>query len=280
MKGLIVRNRYYTDEGMEYVFSRLADEFGRRGVECSVCSPVLTVGRNGRPATDADGDFAVYWNKDVALCAALERQMRCFNSSETIAKCDDKLATYLALAGIAAVPRTIAAPLMYAASDATDDEFLTQVETLGYPLIVKERVGSRGEQVFLIRNRSQLREQYKRLRHTPHMYEAYIEDGERDLRVYVVGGKAVGAVTRKGAGFKSNLFAGAQAERAEPDGGITAVAERIAETLRADYCAVDFAGRENVLLEVNSNAYFTGAEQCGLNVAGALAEYIAEVTHC
>lgn len=280
MKGLIVRNRYYTDEGMEYVFERLSAELHKRGASCTVCSPILTVGRDGRPETDAAGDFAVYWNKDVALCVALERQMRCFNSSQTIATCDDKLTTYLALSGIAAIPRTIAAPLMYAASEAADEAFLTQVESLGYPLIVKERVGSRGEQVFLVRNREQLQAQYMRLRHTPHIYEAFIEEGDRDLRIYVVGGKAVGAVARTGAGFKSNLFAGAQVRRAEPDGGVTAIAERIAKALNADYCAVDFAGRDNVLLEVNSNAYFTGAEQCGLNVAGALAEHIAEVMHC
>ncbi len=278
MKGFIVRNRYYTDEGMEYAFKRLCSELDKRGAACCVVSPRMCFCRDGSLETDIGcGDFAVFWDKDTVLCSAVQKKMRCFNNARAIEVCDDKVKTYAALEGIAPLPRSIPSPLMYASVDATDDEYLSAVASLGFPLVLKERVGSRGEQVHLVTDADTLSALYAKLRHVPHMCEEYVEGGEHDVRIYVIGGSAAGSVSRDGMGFRSNVYMGASVKRAAAPAELVSVAEKAAAKLNLDYCAVDFIGKKRpVLIEVNSNAYFTGAEACGIDIAGRYADYITE----
>lgn len=282
MKGYIVRNRYYTDEGMDYAFRRMCEEFARRGVGCAVVAPMMSFGGDGVLTADIpDGDFAVFWDKDAVLNAAVAKKMRCFNTASAVTVCDDKVKTFAALDGLAPVPRTLPAPLMYPASDEIDEAYLAAAEALGFPLIVKERVGSRGEQVHLVRDAAALKALYRRIRHVPFQAEEYIAGGEHDMRLYVVGGRFAGAVARQGKGFKSNVYAGADVAAVQPPEALVSLAERIAAKLGLDYCAADFIGTDKpVLVEVNSNAYFTGAEACGLDIAGRYAAHITEAVRC
>ena len=73
------------------------------------------------------------------------------------------------------------------------------------------------------------------------------------------------------------MYAGADVTAAHPPAALIRLAERIAARLGLDYCAADFIGTDKpVLVEVNSNAYFTGAEACGLDIAGRYAAHIRE----
>lgn len=273
MKGCIVRNRYYTDGGMEYVFRRLTDAFGRLHIATDLVRPILSF-ENGR-FTPPQADFAVFWDKDVTLCRAMERAgLRCFNTADAIAACDDKAETYARLSETGLpLADTVTAPLMYPASDTIDEAFIARAESLGFPLIVKDRVGSRGEQVFLLEDDRAFRTYYRKNKHTPFLCQRFIAASKgRDVRVYVIGGQAAGAISRTNEGFKSNAFAGATAART--DGRFNGQAEQAAAALGLDYCAVDFTA-DGYLLEVNSNAYFTAAEELGLTIADTYASYIA-----
>lgn len=272
-QGVIVRNRYYTDDGMEYVYDRLIACFRAHGVHVDVCSPTLSVCSEPQPVVSAD--FAVFWDKDVALARAIEQGgVRCFNASRAIAVCDDKLSTYLALQGRGLrLIDTVAAPLMYPANDEADEAFLAQVSALGFPLIVKERVGSRGAQVHLVENESELRACCARLRHTPYICQRFIrESAGCDVRVYVIGGEAMYALTRTGDGFLSNAAAGSKAQTVDVTPWRES-AETVAKALHLDYAAVDFL-LDGSLVEVNSNAYFTAAERLGADIAGAYARHV------
>lgn len=273
-RGVIVRNRYYTDAGMEYVFERLCACMRARGVHLDVGSPTLAVTDAVLPTIVAD--FVVFWDKDIALARAIEQSgIRCFNSADAIAVCDDKLATYLALRGRGIrLIDTVAAPMRFPVNDGVDQPFLDHVAaTFGFPLVVKARVGSRGEQVVKVTDRNALTETATAFMHTPYICQRFIGASEgRDVRVYVIGRKAVCAVARQGQGFLSNAAAGAKA-RLTDVAQWRNIAERAAETLALDYGAVDFL-TDGSLVEVNSNAYFKAAERAGADIADAYASYI------
>ena len=79
MKGLFIVNRYYRDEGMEYIYLRLKEEFAGYGVSLDrrVC-PLSEI--NG--TVNADCDFVVFWDKDVTACRLLENSgVRVYNNS-------------------------------------------------------------------------------------------------------------------------------------------------------------------------------------------------------
>jgi glutathione synthase/RimK-type ligase-like ATP-grasp enzyme len=115
------------------------------------------------------------------------------------------------------------------------------------------------------------------LLHTPHVFQSYVAD-ERgvDIRVYVVGGKAVACCKRRNTtGFRSNVHLGGRAEKYDAPEALLREAERIATILGLDYGSVDFlTGESHVFVEANSNAYIFAIEKLGYNVAGAYADHI------
>ncbi len=281
MRGAFIVNKYYTDGGIEYVANRLSEELQSRGHTLDI-TPCPTLFYDDECSLKVGGgfDFIVFWNKDYQVARALEKQgTRVFNKARAIRDCDDKSKTYLRLAGKGVnVPKTVVAPLVYDVTTQSDLNFITQVENyLGYPMVIKESTGSQGRQVYLIENRSELIAVHNALLHVPHVLQCYVAD-ERgvDIRVYVVGGKAVASCKRRNTtGFKSNVHMGGRAEKYDAPQELLAEAERIATVLELDYGSIDFlTGENHVFVEANSNAYIYAIEQLGFNVAGAYAEHI------
>lgn len=284
MKGVFVVNRYYSDEGTEYVRSRLTHELARLGhtLEVAPC-PAAVIGENCEAERWSGYDYAVFWDKDVAAARALESGgLRLFNRAHAIETCDDKVKTYLALLGSgASVPKTIVAPLVYDVNSGEDREFIRGVaQSLGYPVVVKAATGSQGRQVWLAACEAELAEISARLAHTPHLYQRYTAD-ERgaDIRVMVVGGRAVACCKRRSTtDFRSNVNLGGSAERFSPSASLVSEAERIAGLLGLDYGSVDFLTASGTFVEANSNAYMRAVESLGFDVAGAYARHIVAVT--
>ena len=258
---------------------RLKEEFSRYDAE-------LDIFPNALCAEYPASDFVVFLDKDVRLAAEFERKgLRVFNSAETIRICEDKTLTYLAVGGEGVVvPCTIYAPLCY--SDLSkmrkkvSEEADKVIQTLGLPLIFKLNVGSLGIGTRLIESREELEAAMTEFSAVPHHYQRFVSSSVgRDVRISVIGGKAVASMRRRNAnGFLSNIAAGGVAEKFVPDARFFRMAEIAASRVCADYCGVDLLEDERgepVLLEVNSNAYFEGIERVsGVNVAGKFAEYI------
>ncbi|MDR0426517.1 MAG: hypothetical protein LBH24_05015 [Clostridiales bacterium] len=282
MKGLCYTNRYYTDAGTRYAVKRLKEAFAAHGAALTDAPtpPILleSGGLSERPETD----FVLFWNKDVPAARVLERAgLRVFNSARAIGLCDDKALTYAALFGVGvSVPETVFSPLCYDVSDNADDGLVALIEKkLGYPLIVKNCVGSLGRQVRLIRDRAALTEIRRALARVPHLYQRFIAGSAgRDVRVYMAGGQYLGGMRRVNAGgVASNRAAGGRAEAFAASAGLIDAARRIGAALGLDYFAADFTDTgEPLLLEVNSNAYFEGIESLGADIAGAYARHIIE----
>ena len=262
---------------------RLEEEFAGYGVALDILPNALC-------AEYPSADFVVFLDKDVRLAAEFEKKgMRVFNSSETIRICEDKTLTYLAVEGEGvAVPQTIYAPLCYTdlskMRKKVSEEAEKVIQTLGLPMIFKLNVGSLGIGTRLIVSREELEAAMTEFSSVPHHYQRFVASSAgTDVRIAVIGGKAVASMRRRNTtGFLSNIAAGGTAEKFVPDASFFRMAEIAAARVGADYCGVDLLEGERgepLLLEVNSNAYFEGIESVsGVNMAGKFAEHILRTT--
>ena len=287
MKGLIVINGYPNGEKFIRQGERIAQELRILGVDSDLLKNgevYAILGTNGNVATNVNGyDFAVYLDKDKYLGRMLESSgLRLFNSAQAVETCDDKMLTYLALEGAGLhLPKSIAAPLCYTPNASPNLAFLEHVaENLGFPLIAKKSYGSFGAGVELVHGMPELIKTEAAWLHCPHFYQQYIAQSHgRDVRVLVIGGKAVSAMERcaQDGEFRSNIELGGIGKRVVLSAEYAQTAERAAKSLKLDYCGVDLLeGDEGaVICEVNSNAFFEGLEGVtGANIARAYAEYI------
>lgn len=281
MKGVIITNGYANTEGIAYQVKRLTEEFSALGVDVENVKTdrLIAYISGGKVKCNVTADFIIYLDKDVHIASMLEKAgYRLFNTREAIEVCDDKIKTHIALSGCGVeMPDTISSPLMYRE---VEDEFYLSVERLGYPMVVKEAHGSLGGQVWLVNNRQELIGLRKKLKMKPHLYQKFIDSSKgKDYRVIVVGGKTVAYYMRESSGdFRSNIELGGAGKKVELPIEYARVAEKVSKILGLDYCGVDLLlGREPIVCEVNSNAFFTGAERVtGVNVAKRYAEYILE----
>jgi RimK family alpha-L-glutamate ligase len=159
--------------------------------------------------------------------------------------------------------------------------FLEKIaKELKFPIVVKKSYGSFGAGVLLARNAEELYAAAHECLHVPHFYQEYVaESAGRDVRVIVVGGKAIAAMERvaQAGEFRSNVELGGKGKKIALSAEYAKTAECAAQALGLDYCGVDLleGSQGAVVCEVNSNAFFEGLEKTtGVNVARAYAEYI------
>ena len=229
-------------------------------------------------------DFVLFWDKDVRLAAHLELLgLRLFNSAVAIEICDDKSLIYLKLlnSGIK-MPKTIIMPKIFHPQDWRNSEFIKVIiKQLGLPIIVKECAGSFGEQVYLAKNEGELVEIINRFGTTPAVFQEFIASSfGRDIRIQVVGGKAIAAMYRysENGDFRANLTNGAKMKPYMPNDEQSEMAIKVCEILSLDFAGVDILFGENeepVLCEVNSNAHFKNIRDCtGVDAADYIFKYI------
>ena len=108
-----------------------------------------------------------------------------------------------------------------------------------------------------------------------------IDHAGRDVRVFVVGGRVVGAVERTAppGEWRTNLTGGGSAKAVDVPGAWQEFALRAAATVDADYAGVDLlASRDGELfvLEVNGIPGWEGLQMAtGIDVAGAIVDHLA-----
>lgn len=253
-------------------------------------------------------DFVIFWDKDVTMCEYIEALgIRCMNTADAIEACDDKGKTFVRLAAKGVPqPKTFPVPLSFHKIDwgwftgdtpgyESDDpdvekaseecarsamSFIEHVEgQIDYPMVVKSCVGSFGSGVYLANDRSELLAKLGELSDRRAIIQQFVASSRgTDVRVQVVGGRAVAAMRRtaKDGDFRANITNGGTAEGIEPTPEQAELAVRAAKALGLDFAGVDlldFDG-EPVVCEVNSNAHFVNLyNACGVNVADEIMEY-------
>ena len=267
MTGILAVNAYLKGEKFETLHKHLINSAKNLGITLKLKNnSELMLSRE-------EADFVLFWDKDVNLARLLEnRGLPVFNSAKSIALCDDKAKTFLALDGVVEQPKTIIAPLSFYGADYT--EFIEgAAEILGLPLVYKECFGSFGEQVYLCRTVEEIR---SRINGKPFILQEFVKDsfGE-DIRIEIVDGKCAAAMKRKNENdFRSNITNGGSAEPYEPTEKEISLAVKACEALGLTFGGVDIL-KGGLVCEVNSNAHIINLMNCtGTDVAPLIFESI------
>lgn len=292
LTGKIVINPFGIPGQNVHQAKRLKEEFDKLGVSIEILPQAylkFQIDENEIKNDLGKTDFVIFLDKDKYLSSMLEKSgVKLFNSHKAIRTCDDKGETYIALSNKGFnLPKTLFAPVCYRSECEVQAEYINNIEKeLGYPVVVKSSYGSCGSGVFLAKDKLELESLLDKLKLTPHMCQEYLgKHCGKDVRVIVIGGKAVAGMIRSNENdFRSNIALGGSGQKIELNdkkyAELLTHAEGVAKALDLDYCGVDILfGNDNepVICEVNSNAFFEGIESVtGINVAKKYAEYIIE----
>jgi len=216
---------------------------------------------------------------DLAVIRHLEKMgVFVVNSSQSIETAKDKLHTLQMLAANKIpIPKTILAKLPL------NIDFIEKYFT--YPLIIKTLSGSEGKGVFLCENREQLEdfinfiEVSKDVNVNITLQEFFESSKGRDIRVFVLGGRTIGAMLRiaKEGKIKANFSAGGEVSSFELKPEVEWLAVESARVIGLDIAGVDilFNGDTYVVSEVNSSPGFKGFEKAtGINIPQEIYHYI------
>ena len=289
MKGVIAVNAYSQNEEYLYQAHRMQEEFAKKGIVADIIPNdrfPLIIENGDITSTLDDYDFCIYWDKDKYVLSMLEKiGFPTFNRCRAILQCDDKMLTYIELAnqGIP-VPKTLPGLLCYREEEQVKPETLDRVETLGYPMVIKESYGSLGQGVYLVHDRNELADVMDKVKCRPHLMQEYVETSYgRDVRVIVIGGQIIGGMLRSGQNdFRSNIGAGGCGQPFELSDRMKTISQKIARILDLDYCGIDllFGPEGPIVCEVNSNAFFYSFEKTtGINVAAQYVDHVLKTFH-
>jgi RimK family alpha-L-glutamate ligase len=197
---------------------------------------------------------------------------RVINPPTAIERGVDKYFTLclLARAGLP-VPRTMVTERV--------DQAMAAFEELGGDVVVKPLFGSEGRGMTRVTDPDTALRVFKALElgHYVYYLQEYLDHGREDIRIFVIGGKAVAAMRRKGNGWKTNIAAGAVGEALELDDGLVEMGLKASAVLGADYAGVDVLPCADGyrLVEVNTIPAWSGLKKAtGVDVAELLVNYV------
>lgn len=260
MKGVLAVNHFLNTQKFNTLHSYLLKSAEKCGIS-------LELKTNLELALEIpDADFVLFWDKDTNLATRLEKKgLPVFNSAKSIELCDDKAKTYTALDGMVHQPRTIIAPKTYFKADFS--EFVDgAVKILGLPLVFKECFGSFGEQVWLCNSKQDI---ISRITEKPFILQEFIAGSAgHDIRIEVVGGRAVAAVRRENKkDFRANVTNGGTMIQYEPTDEEKEIAVTACSALGLTFGGVDILDG-GLVCEVNSNAHIINIMNCtGIEIA-------------
>ncbi|HRQ72894.1 MAG TPA: lysine biosynthesis protein LysX [Phycisphaerales bacterium] len=204
----------------------------------------------------------------------------CVNQARVIDACGDKLATTLALAR-AGVP----SPRTMVAVDA--ESALQAVEAIGYPAVLKPTVGSWGRLLARVSDRDAAEAviEHKATlggpQHGVFYVQEYVRKPQRDLRVFVVGDRAICGIVRHSAHWITNTARGGRAERLDLTAEIERLCVQAARAVGGGVLAIDLLEcpeRGLLVSEVNHTMEFRNSiEPTGVDIPARIADFVLEV---
>lgn len=286
MFAYLIKNKYIISKNFDKLLEYFIEAANNHNVDLQVVNNIEAIEIFSKKDFKRP-DFVIFWDKDVKLAKYLESiGIKVFNSSESIRLCDDKSLTYLSLNNLGIrQPKTVFSPLIYYHNLADDDEYIVFILShFSFPFVFKECFGSFGQQVYLINSKEELIDRIKKCDVWPFVIQEFIKESSgRDLRIYVVGDRVVGAMKRenKNGDFRANIEIGGIACKYEANKLEKELALKVAKELKLNFCGVDILfgeGDDRILCEVNSNAYFTKFNEIlGINVADLILDHILSI---
>jgi RimK family alpha-L-glutamate ligase len=210
----------------------------------------------------------------LAVVRQLEKMgVLVLNKNESLEISKDKLYTVQTLgAHNLPIPKTMIA------------KFPCQIESISreftYPIILKKSSGSQGKGVMLVQNPDHMNDLVDMIDQSkPLIFQEYISNSAgRDIRVIVVGGKAIGGMMRVAKkGFKSNFHQGGFVKPVKLTPAIEWLAIEAARLIGLDIAGVDILIDKNTykICEINSTPGFQGFELAtGIDVPKAILDFV------
>lgn len=158
---------------------------------------------------------------------------------------------------------------------------LENLEEIPYPVIIKNPAGRKGKNIYKIESKEELK---KFLRKMPSLFPFQFQQflpTDGDIRVLVVGYKALGAMKRhlvKG-GFVANISRGADAEKFELTSEVRKIAEKAAKITQNEFAGIDLIESKGkyYLIEANRSPQFRGFRKyTGINPSTFIIDYLEQ----
>lgn len=206
-----------------------------------------------------------------------EEHIQCTNSSLSISIAKDKMRSHQLFAS-----NNLPTPTTMLVRHPIDTKIVADL--IGWPCVVKVISGSYGEGIYLCEDKTSFKKMMSFINelNTPKtlLVQEYIDSNPgEDLRVFVVGGKVIGAMKRHApdGDFRANISSGGTGEPFEVNGEIEYLARETARICGLQIAGIDLLFDKDgyKICEANSAPGFEGFEKyCGINVAEHIAEYI------
>ena len=258
-----------------------------------------------RAFDEGEPEFIIFYDKDIALAAALEKMgYRLYNSADAIDVCDSKVKTATRISEYnlnckddeakILMPKTYKVPFTYeniGIKDSYSFDFLEYVEkdlceagegalSGAYPMVIKESNSSFGMGVHLAGSREEAVKLICEYGNKECIIQEYLSySSGRDYRLQMVSDKCVCAMMRSNENdFRANITNGGKMSEYKPTDEDLALARNVMKCLKLDFAGIDImhdkSGR-TVFLEANSNAHFKNIyDLTGINAAEKMIEYI------
>ena len=164
------------------------------------------------------------------------------------------------------------------------DTLFNNYSLLSFPLVLKNPLGRGGNEVFLIKNETELKE--KCSLYPSYTLQSYSENKiAKDLRVYVINNKIVKAILRKSTkDFRANYSISKDADVYELNENEISLINKVINLFSIDYAGIDFLISENNELIFNEIEDSVGAralyELTDINIASLYIEHIYKTLLC
>lgn len=262
----------------------LLDAFAGVGVRVDAIDTRTVVQQLDEPgawlAYDAVFDRSLSLTASLTIGRVLDAWgVRCVNPIGTIEVCSDKLRTSIEL-----VRRGVPTPRVRVATSPA--AALEAIEAMGYPVVLKPTIGSWGRLVARVNDRDaaealiEHRDTLGSVQHGVFYIQEHIDKPGRDIRVFVIGGEPVAAITRTSEHWVTNTARGARAANCPPTEEISGVAARAAAAVGGDAVAIDLleCPRRGVLVnEINHSMEFRNSiATTGVDIPGLLVRRVLE----
>ena len=201
-----------------------------------------------------------------------ESGVRMVNRPQAVDRMVNKYHTSFLLAGAGLrVPETVVTE--------NPAEALKAFKWLGGDVVLKPLFGSQGKGLVRLRAYDTAVQTVESHQTAGQVYylQRFIPHGNRDLRLFMVGGDLVAAMERRAPGWKTNIYQGGQAAKFSPPRQVIETSRLAAAVMAADYCGIDILPGDDghyYILEVNGNPGWQGLQSvCSIDIAGLLVEY-------
>ncbi len=162
------------------------------------------------------------------------------------------------------------------------DEALAAYEELGGDVVVKPLFGSEGRGIVRVSDVDTAYRVFRALELGRYIYcvQEFVPHGKEDIRAFVVGDRVIGAMLRRGQGWKTNTAQGAIGEPVELDDQLIDLSLRATRVVGAEHAGVDILPCDDggySVIEVNTIPGWRAlAAATGVDAARSLVDHVLE----